>query len=60
MSKFRCAAAQEFRMPSIFAVANAKGGSGKSTVAILLAGEFSNYGYSVAIADADLQSSAYQ
>ena len=47
-------------MPSIFAVANAKGGSGKSTVAILLAGEFSHYGYSVAIADADLQSSAYQ
>jgi chromosome partitioning protein len=47
-------------MPSIFAVANPKGGSGKSTVAILLAGEFSNHGYSVAIADADLQGSAYQ
>jgi chromosome partitioning protein len=47
-------------MPSIFAVANPNGGSGKSTVAILLAGEFSNHGYSVVIADADLQGSAYQ
>ena len=47
-------------MPSIFAVANPKGGSGKSTVAILLAGEFSKHGYSVAIVDADPQGSAYQ
>ena len=47
-------------MPSIFAVANPKGGSGKSTVAILFAGEFSKHGYSVAIVDADPQGSAYQ
>ena len=31
----------DLRMPNIFAVAYAKGGSGKSIVAILLAGEFS-------------------
>jgi len=46
-------------MPSIFAAANPKGGSGKSAVAILLAGEFSNHGYFVAIADADRHGSAY-
>jgi len=39
--------------------ANPKGGSGKSAVAILLAGEFSNHGYFVAIADADRHGSAY-
>lgn len=47
-------------MPSIFAVANPKGGSGKTTVAIILAGEFARHGYSVAIVDADPQGSAYQ
>ena len=47
-------------MPSIFAVANPKGGSGKSTVAILLAGEFAKHGYAIAIIDADPQGSAYQ
>ena len=47
-------------MPSIFAVANPKGGSGKTTVAIILAGEFAKHGYSVAIIDADPQGSSYQ
>ncbi|MGT2441017.1 nucleotide-binding protein (plasmid) [Bradyrhizobium betae] len=47
-------------MPSIFAVANPKGGSGKTTVAIILAGEFAKHGYSAAIIDADPQGSAYQ
>lgn len=47
-------------MPSIFAVANPKGGSGKTTVAIILAGEFAKHGYSAAIVDADPQGSSYQ
>lgn len=47
-------------MPSIFAVANPKGGSGKTTVAIILAGEFAKHGYSVAVVDADPQGSSYQ
>jgi len=47
-------------MPSIFAVANPKGGSGKTTVAIILAGEFAKHGYSAAIIDADPQGSSYQ
>ena len=47
-------------MPSIFAIANPKGGSGKTTVAIILAGEFAKHGYSVAIVDADPQGSSYQ
>jgi chromosome partitioning protein len=47
-------------MPSIFAVANPKGGSGKTTVAIILAGEFARHGYAVAIIDADSQGSSYQ
>ncbi|MEZ2409119.1 ParA family protein [Bosea sp. RCC_152_1] len=47
-------------MPSIFAVANPKGGSGKTTVAIILAGEFARHGYAVAIIDADPQGSSYQ
>lgn len=47
-------------MPSIFAVANPKGGSGKTTVAILLAGEFARHGYATAIVDADPQGSSYQ
>lgn len=47
-------------MPSIFAVANPKGGSGKTTVAIILAGEFAKHGYSSAIVDADPQGSSYQ
>lgn len=47
-------------MPSIFAVANPKGGSGKTTVAIIMAGEFARHGYSAAIIDADPQGSAWQ
>ncbi|MFG1240318.1 MULTISPECIES: ParA family protein [Hyphomicrobiales] len=47
-------------MPSIFAIANPKGGSGKTTVAIILAGEFARHGYSTAIVDADPQGSSYQ
>lgn len=47
-------------MPSIFAVANPKGGSGKTTVGIILAGEFARHGYAVAIIDADPQGSSYQ
>lgn len=47
-------------MPSIFAVTNPKGGSGKTTVGIILAGEFAKHGYSAAIVDADPQGSAYQ
>ena len=47
-------------MPSIFAVANPKGGSGKTTVAIILAGEFAKHGYAAAIVDADPQGSSYQ
>jgi chromosome partitioning protein len=47
-------------MPSIFTVANPKGGSGKTTVAIILAGEFARHGYAVAIIDADPQGSSYQ
>src|SRR6185312_3707467 len=42
------------------AVANPKGGSGKTTVAIILAGEFAKHGYSAAIVDADPQGSSYQ
>ena len=47
-------------MPSIFAIANPKGGSGKTTVGIILAGEFAKHGYSAAIIDADPQGSSYQ
>jgi chromosome partitioning protein len=47
-------------MPSIFAIANPKGGSGKTTVAIILAGEFAKHDYSVAIVDADPQGSSFQ
>ena len=47
-------------MPSIFAIANPKGGSGKTTAAIILAGEFAKQGYSTAIVDADPQGSSYQ
>ena len=47
-------------MPSIFAIANPKGGSGKTTVGIILAGEFAKHDYSVAIVDADPQGSSYQ
>jgi len=47
-------------MASVFAVVNPKGGSGKTTVAIIMAGEFARYGYSVAIIDADPQGSSYQ
>ena len=47
-------------MPSIFAVANPKGGSGKTTVGIILAGEFAKHGYATAIVDADPQGSSYQ
>ena len=50
----------EALMPSIFAITNPKGGSGKTTVAIILAGEFAKHGYSVAIVDADPQGSSYQ
>ncbi|MFX8362523.1 ParA family protein, partial [Acinetobacter baumannii] len=35
-------------------------GSGKTTVAIILAGEFAKHGYSAAIIDADPQGSSYQ
>ncbi|ABE65105.1 Cobyrinic acid a,c-diamide synthase (plasmid) [Nitrobacter hamburgensis X14] len=48
------------QLPSIFAIANPKGGSGKTTVAIILAGEFAKHGYSAAIVDADPQGSSYQ
>jgi chromosome partitioning protein len=51
---------EESSVPSIFAVANPKGGSGKTTVAIILAGEFAKHGYSAAIVDADPQGSSYQ
>jgi chromosome partitioning protein len=51
---------EEGVLPSIFAVANPKGGSGKTTVAIILAGEFAKHGYSAAIVDADPQGSSYQ
>ena len=37
-----------------------KSGSGKTTVAIILAGEFARHGYSTAIVDADPQGSSYQ
>jgi chromosome partitioning protein len=47
-------------MASIFAVATPKGGSGKTTVSILLAGELANQGYRIALVDADPQGSAYQ
>ncbi|MDF2117571.1 ParA family protein [Roseiarcaceae bacterium H3SJ34-1] len=47
-------------MPSIFAIANPKGGSGKTTVSIILAGEFAKHGYSTAMVDADPQGSSYQ
>ena len=47
-------------MPSVFAVANPKGGSGKTTVAIILASEFAKHGYAAAIVDADPQGSSYQ
>lgn len=47
-------------MPSIFTVANPKGGSGKTTVGIILAGEFAKHGYSAVIVDADPQGSSYQ
>ena len=47
-------------MASIFAVATPKGGSGKTAVSILLAGELANQGYSIALIDADPQGSAYQ
>lgn len=50
----------EVGVPSVFAVANPKGGSGKTTVAIILAGEFAKHGYSAAIVDADPQGSSYQ
>jgi chromosome partitioning protein len=45
---------------STFAIANPKGGSGKTTVAIILAGEFAKHGYTTAIIDADPQGSSYQ
>lgn len=47
-------------MASIFAVATPKGGSGKTTVSILLAGELARQGYSVALIDSDPQGSAWQ
>ena len=47
-------------MASTFAIANPKGGSGKTTVAIILAGEFAKHGYTTAIIDADPQGSSYQ
>jgi chromosome partitioning protein len=56
----QCRLTNEVPMPSIFAVANPKGGSGKTTVAIILAGEFARHGYSAAIVDADPQGSSYQ
>ncbi|AOO85166.1 chromosome partitioning protein (plasmid) [Bosea vaviloviae] len=47
-------------MASIFAVATPKGGSGKTTMSILLAGELAQQGYAIGLIDADPQGSAYQ
>lgn len=45
-------------MTQILAITGAKGGVGKSTVALLLAWELSRLGYSVAVIDADVQGSS--
>ena len=47
-------------MATVFAVATPKGGSGKTTLSILLAGELAHQGYNTAIIDADPQGSAFQ
>src|SRR3712207_1736967 len=44
--------------PRLIALASPKGGSGKTTAAILLAGEFANAGLKTLIIDADPQASA--
>jgi len=47
-------------MTTIIAVANTKGGSGKTTLSLLLAEQFAKYGNRVAILDVDSQQTAYQ
>src|SRR3974390_3401328 len=45
-------------MPKFIAVANLKGGAGKSTIAVNLAGELCGKKHSVALVDADAQGTA--
>ena len=47
-------------MASIFAITTPKGGSGKTTLSILLAGELAQQGYAIGLIDADPQGSAFQ
>lgn len=47
-------------MPAIFTIATPKGGAGKTTLAILFAGELAQQDYRVALVDADPQRSASQ
>ncbi len=49
---------KENQMASIITVATPKGGSGKTTISIILAGELSNQGFKTLIIDTDKQQSA--